>query len=67
MTTIYTNLIKTLAPSYDPRHIEAYMRIKYGTLDHLSKKRFSADVELCKACVDMDLAGSEMLALTYGL
>ena len=37
---------------YDPRHIEAYMRLENSTLDHLSGRQFAREVALCVACVD---------------
>jgi hypothetical protein len=37
---------------YDPRHIEAYMRIGHSTLDALSPKAFALEVAIGMACVD---------------
>lgn len=63
---------ETLAKSghigkYDPRHIEAYMRLEHGTLDALSRRQFDQEVEVCRQCVDADINGAESLALSYGL
>jgi len=53
---------------YDPRHIEAYMRLDHSTLDGLSKKQFTYEVEVCRRCVDFEGAEeAEALAKTYGL
>jgi hypothetical protein len=37
---------------YDPRHIEAYMRLEHSTLDGLSLSKFKREVTLCAQCVD---------------
>jgi hypothetical protein len=51
---MYHELIAELAgPGYDPRHIEAYMRIQYGTLDHLSRDDSKREVVICKQCIDV--------------
>lgn len=52
----------------DPRHVEAYMRLQYGTLDHLDRRTFRAEVRLGVGCVDeggQELA--ETNARSYGL
>lgn len=52
----------------DPRHVEAFMRIEYGTLDHLSRERFAA---LARDCAQDVLAAgpdeSETFAVSMGL
>jgi hypothetical protein len=56
------------AGQYHPHQIEAYMRLQYGTLDHLSRQQFVEEVELCRACIDEDgPENAEKLADTYGL
>jgi len=66
---MYQKLIAELAgPGYDPRHIEAYMRIQYGTLDHLSRDDFKREVVICKQCTGA--AGAEQAercAKSFGL
>lgn len=53
---------------YDPRHIEAYMRLEHSTLDGLSPKQFASEIEIGMACVDADgLDNAERLAKSYGL
>ncbi len=64
----YYTAIAELAPGYDPRHVEAYMRVEHPTLDHLDKERFAAEVRVACKCIDqggLDLA--EQCALSYGL
>lgn len=64
----YAKQIQTLAPQYEARHIEAYMRVEHSTLDKLSPTAFRAEVRLACACVDeggLELA--ERIALSFGL
>ena len=50
---------------YDPRHVEAWMRIGHGTLDHLSRKQFAAEIPICAGCIDdAGIERSERLAET---
>jgi hypothetical protein len=66
--TYYQKVIEPLAPGYDPRHIEAYMRMGFSTLDGLSERQFRAQVGIAKFCVDE--AGHEMaerVAQSFGL
>ncbi len=65
---MYAATIRALAPTHDPRHIEAYMRLKYSTLDGLSKDEFEREVAIASECVR--LGGkpmAERLARSYGL
>ena len=53
---------------YDPRHVEAWMRIEHGTLDHLSLSAFNSEITLCRSLIDeAGFDDSESLALSYGL
>jgi hypothetical protein len=66
--TSYADRIRALAPGYDPRHIEGYVRLQYSTLDHLDAETFAREVEIAVACVDAegpDIA--ERNARTFGL
>jgi hypothetical protein len=65
---MYRARIKALAPSLDPRHVEAFMRIELGMLDALSPERFAAEVGIASCCVMMAGAQqAEALAKSYGL
>lgn len=65
---MYQDLLRELAPTYDPRHLEAYMRLWYGVLDHLDREAFRLEVEICAACVDAGgVEAAEKLAQSYGL
>jgi hypothetical protein len=64
----YRQLIIKIAPSYDPRHIEAFMRSEHSTLDGLSPSRFRSEVRMAAACIDeggVELA--EKIARSFGL
>jgi hypothetical protein len=53
MRAPYQHLIKQLVPEkYDPRHIEAFMRVRHSTLDGLSRSEFRKEVKLAMACID---------------
>lgn len=52
----------------DPRHVEAWMRITYGTLDHLTAAEFESEVLLAVNCIAVSGdEESEQLARSYGL
>ena len=53
---------------YNPRHIEAYMRLEHSTLDGLSPKQFSDEIGIAMECINVDGAGNaEKLAQSFGL
>jgi hypothetical protein len=66
---MYQKLIAELAgPGYDPRHIEAYMRIQFDTFDHLSRDDFKREVVICQQCIDVaGLEQAERCAKSFGL
>ncbi len=51
---------------YDPRHVEAFMRLECGTLDGLSRERFEVECRIAADCARTDLDTAERLALSYG-
>lgn len=64
---MYSTTIKKLAPGYDPRHVEAWMRLENGTLGGLSPDHFKSEVKIATMCVDAAPERSEKLAKSYGL
>lgn len=58
----YRELIATMARGYDARLIEAWMRLQYGTLDHLSRTDFAREIAIAIACIDEDPKASRELA-----
>lgn len=64
----YRERILEIAPSYDPRHVEAFMRNEHGTLDHLSADAFASEVAIAVMCIeDGGKEFGERLAKSYGL
>lgn len=64
----YADIIAGITTEHDPRHIEAYMRLEYGTLDHLDIDTFKREVEIASACIQQaGIDASEDLARSYGL
>lgn len=52
----------------DPRHVEGFMRLDWGTLDGLSEDVFADEVRISIACVDEgDPLQVEILARSFGL
>jgi len=52
---------------YDPRHIEAYMRLEHSTLDGLAAWQFDQEVATAAACIDAGGTNeAEALAESYG-
>jgi hypothetical protein len=68
-TQIITEQLSKLARAeVDPRHVEAYMRCQYHTLDHLSRRTFNREVKIAVACLDREgLTTADTLANSYGL
>jgi hypothetical protein len=63
----YATLIRGLAPGYDPRHVEAYMRVEHNTLDKLSPRDFAREVRLAVACIDEGgIETAELVAKSFG-
>lgn len=62
-------ILKKIDRAYmDPRHVEAYMRLEWGTLDSLPRIRFEKEVQLASCCVQADgHIKAEELARSYGL
>lgn len=53
---------------FDPRHVEAYMRLEHSTLDGLSAAQFRSEVAMAAECIRAGgVADAEGLALSYGL
>lgn len=65
---MYRDQIASLAPSYDPRHVEAFMRSEHSTLDGLSPRQFAAEVRMACACIDEGGADfAERVAQSFGM
>jgi len=54
--------------NYDPRHIEAYMRLENSTLDGLSSTHFNREIKVSIKCIQMEgIEMAESLAVSFGL
>lgn len=66
---MYRDRIQSIAGiDYDPRHVEAYMRLAHSTLDGLSAEQFAREVGFAVHSVNFggpELA--ELLAQTFDL
>lgn len=61
---IMSEMKKTFTVS--PEIVEAYMRLQYGTLNHLSREEFEKEIILAQGCFELDPEGSQELAQIYG-
>lgn len=50
-----------------PRHVEAFIRLEYRTLDHLSRADFRRETAIALECIDLDADAAERLAQSFGL
>lgn len=67
-STPYTETFRKLAPKYDPRHIEAYVRLEYSTLDHLPLATMKREVSIAIDCIEVGgLEAAESCAKSFGL
>jgi hypothetical protein len=60
---------KGLVPTgIDPRHLEAYIRLQYSTLGHLSWPEIKREVKVGLACIKVGgVAAAERCAQSFGL
>lgn len=67
--SLYQNTIREISCGEDdPRHIEAYMRLQYGTLNHLSRQQVVEEIEICRACIaEGGVERAERCAQSFGL
>lgn len=65
---MYQKSIQRLDPNVNPRLVEGFMRLQYGTLDHLTTNDFKREIELFKIALLRD--GEEVWernAESYGI
>lgn len=68
MRTAYTSTFAQLQPRHDPRHIEAFVRLQFGTLSHLRLADLRHEARIAAACiVDGGRDGAESLAQSFAL
>lgn len=67
MNTPYTDIIQKQAPNYDPRHVEAFMRCEYSTLDHLTPAKMRNEIKMACLCIDEGgVEFAESVAQSFG-
>lgn len=61
-------LFAELQPDFDPRHIEAYVRLEYPTLAHLPRSTLAREARIAADCIrTAGEAEAESLAQSFGL
>jgi hypothetical protein len=66
--TGYAETFRKLQPKFDPRHIEAYIRLEYATLGHLSIEVMRREASIAAMCVEEGgLEAAEDCAQSFGL
>lgn len=64
----YQKLFLELQPTRDPRHIEAFLRMQFGVLDHLDRDTMAREAAIAVECIDVGgIDNAEQLAQSYGL
>lgn len=64
----YADIFKKLQPAHDPRHIEAFVRLEYDRLGHLSIQTLRREAKIASACIVADgVENAEALAVSFGL
>ena len=60
---MYADTFKKLQPDFDPRLIEAYVRLEYSTLDHLPLATLKREAKIAAQCItEGGIAAAEQLA-----
>jgi hypothetical protein len=67
VASLYRRRIERLAADCDPRHVEALMRLDFGTLDRLCAERFRSEARRAAAVVRTDPGLAERTARSMGL
>lgn len=64
----YAETFKQLQPDHDPRHIEAFVRLEYGTLNHLPIETLRREAKIAAACIVAGgVENAERTAQSFGL
>lgn len=65
---MYAEMFKQMQPAYEPRLIEAFVRLQYSTLDHLSRDTLRDEAAIAAACIDeMGAEAADSFAKSMGL
>jgi len=65
----YAEIFRKLQPEFPPHQIEAFVRLEYGTLDHMDAATLEREAAVAAGCIreggpDMAEACAESLGLT---
>ena len=64
----YQQLIVERTSDVDPRHVEAWLRVEYPTLDGLSRAQLIEEIDIAIECArEAGAEQSEALAASFGL
>ncbi|HEX4345216.1 MAG TPA: hypothetical protein VHZ31_06600 [Solirubrobacteraceae bacterium] len=64
----FSRLLGRLAPEEDPAHVEAWLRVAHGELEHIDALHFVREVKLAVESIRArDAAESDELARSFGL
>lgn len=64
--TPYQHIILELDPKVDAVGVEASIRLRYGTLDHLSRDEFKKEIAIAKECEAAEPGYLKRCAESYG-
>ena len=66
---MYQQLIRELDPTVNPRWVEGFIRVQYGTLSHLDLSDFKREIRLFKEAQREELNDDlwESTAKSYGI
>jgi hypothetical protein len=67
VASLYRRRIERLVADCDPRHVEALMRLDFGTLDQLCAERFRHEARRTATIVRADPGLAERRARSLGL
>ncbi len=60
--SFYVETIREIDETVNAVGVEAFMRLEYGTLDHLSKEAFAREIELAKQAEQQEPGALRMCA-----
>ncbi len=65
--TYWQRQIAPFAVGYDPRHVEAYIRLAHSTLGEMSERQFKREIRIAKDCIDQGgREAAERCAQSFG-
>ncbi len=65
---MYDEMFRMFQPTYDPRHIQAYVLLEVQSLSGASEEKLRHEAQIAAACIDADgIQVAESLAKSFGL